>query len=107
MRSFLRLLDRIRERTGLTIITVTHDMRSVASRAARIVLLGEGKVRLDGPAGHVFAHTAELEKWSVLAPPLARLQSRLLGPGACPVLLDVGPLAAAMTGSATVLAGTA
>jgi energy-coupling factor transport system ATP-binding protein len=79
LRAFLSLLDRIRERTGLTVITVTHDMRAVASRASRVVLLGDGQVQLDGPPSRVFARTAELARWGILAPPLARLQSALLG----------------------------
>ena len=55
MRAFLALLRRVRERTGLTVLTVTHDIRSVASRASRVVLLGEGRVRADGPTARVFA----------------------------------------------------
>ena len=94
MRAFLRLLDRVRARTGITILTVTHDIRGLASRAARIVLLGEGQVRLDGPTRQVFARTEELARWGVLAPPLARLQSDLLGPTG-DVLLDVEEVAAA------------
>ena len=93
MRAFLRLLDRVRARTGITIVTVTHDIRGLASRAARIVLLGEGQVRADGPPGQVFAMTGDLIRWGVLAPPLARLQSELLGPAAGEVLLDMDELA--------------
>ncbi len=55
MREFLRLLDQVRARTGITIVTVTHDIRGLASRAARVVLLGEGRVRMDGPPSQVFA----------------------------------------------------
>ena len=95
MRAFLRLLNRIRSYTGLTVITVTHDIRGLASRAARVVLLGEGRVRMDGPAGQVFARTDELERWGVLAPPLARLQTGLLGAAAGDVLLTVEDVAAA------------
>jgi energy-coupling factor transport system ATP-binding protein len=96
MRAFLRLLDRVRARTGITIVTVTHDIRGLASRAARVVLLGEGRVRMDGPASQVFAAAGELARWGVLAPPLARLQSALLGPAAADVLLEVDDLAAAV-----------
>ncbi|HEY2576796.1 MAG TPA: energy-coupling factor transporter ATPase [Streptosporangiaceae bacterium] len=96
MRAFLRLLTRIRARTGITIVTVTHDIRGLASRASRIVLLGEGRVRMDGPASRVFAASGELARWGVLAPPLARLQSQLLGPATGEVLLDVDGLAAAV-----------
>jgi energy-coupling factor transport system ATP-binding protein len=93
MRAFLRLLDRVRARTGITIVTVTHDIRGLASRAGRIVLLGEGQVRADGTPGQVFAMTGGLIRWGVLAPPLARLQSELLGPAVGEVLLDVDELA--------------
>jgi len=79
LRLFLSLLDRIREHTGLTVVMVTHDMRAVASRAARVVLLGNGQVQLDGPPSRIFAQTAELARWGILAPPLVRLQSALLG----------------------------
>ena len=96
MRAFLRLLDRVRARTGITIVTVTHDIRGLASQAARIVLLGEGQVRMDGPARQVFAATEGLQRWGVLAPPLARLQTALLGPAAADVLLDVDELARAV-----------
>jgi energy-coupling factor transporter ATP-binding protein EcfA2 len=96
MRAFLRLLDRVRARTGITIVTVTHDIRGLASRAARVVLLGDGQVRADGPASQVFALTGDLIRWGVLAPPLARLQSELLGPAATDVLLDVDELASAV-----------
>ena len=96
MRGFLRLLDQVRARTGITILTVTHDIRGLASHASRVVLLGEGRVRLDGPASRVFAAAEELARWGVLAPPLARLQTTLLGQAAADVLLDVGELAAAV-----------
>jgi energy-coupling factor transporter ATP-binding protein EcfA2 len=96
MRSFLRLLDRVRARTGITIVTVTHDIRGLASCAARVVLLGEGQVRADGPTSRVFAMTGDLIRWGVLAPPLARLQSELLGPAAGDVLLEVDELASAV-----------
>jgi energy-coupling factor transport system ATP-binding protein len=96
MRAFLRLLNRIREHTGLTVVTVTHDIRGLASRAARVVLLGEGQVRLDGPASQVFARTGELARWGVLAPPLARLQTGLLGAATGDVLLSLEDVAAAV-----------
>ncbi len=96
MRAFLRLLDRVRARTGITIVTVTHDIRGLASRAARVVLLGDGRVRADGPASRVFAMTGDLIRWGVLAPPVARLQSELLGPATVDVLLEVDELASAV-----------
>ena len=83
-------------RTGITIVTVTHDIRGLASRAARVVLLGEGQVRADGPTSQVFGMTGDLIRWGVLAPPLARLQSELLGPTRDDVLLEVDELISAV-----------
>jgi energy-coupling factor transporter ATP-binding protein EcfA2 len=105
MRAFLALLDRVRDRTSLTVLTVTHDIRSVASRASRVILLGEGQVRADGPTSEVFARTDELARWGVLAPPLARLQVGLLGPGTADVLLSVDALVGAAAGHRNECAG--
>ncbi len=107
MRAFLHLLEAVRARTGLTVLTVTHDIRGLASRAARIVLLGAGKVQLDGPANEIFARTRELQRWGVLAPPVARLQVELLGPETADVLLSVEEIAAAAAAYRGVPAGTA
>ncbi len=106
MRSFLHLLEAVRARTGLTVLTVTHDIRGLAARAARIVLLGDGEVRMDGPTSQVFARPDELRRWGVLAPPLARLQAALLGQ-VDDVLLTVGEVAAAAATYRSMHAGTA
>lgn len=106
-RAFLQLLDRVRARTGLTVVTVTHDIRTVASRASRVILLGEGRVRLDGPARQVFARTDELARWGVLAPPLARLQTALLGPGTEEILLTVDAVVAGVQAHRDTRAGAA
>jgi energy-coupling factor transport system ATP-binding protein len=96
MRSFLRLLEAIRKRTGLTVLAVTHDIRGLASRAERIVALGEGQVRLDGPTNQVLARIDELKQCGVISPPLPRLQAELLGH--CEdVLLTVPEFAAAVS----------
>jgi energy-coupling factor transport system ATP-binding protein len=94
MRSFLRLLEAVRKHTGLTVLTVTHDIRGLASRADRIVLLGDGRVHADGPTSQVLAMTDELKRCGVLAPPLARLQVALLG-NSDDVLLSVDQVTAA------------
>jgi energy-coupling factor transporter ATP-binding protein EcfA2 len=94
MASFLRRLESVRDRTGLTVLTVTHDIRGLASRADRIVVMGVGKVALDGPARQVLARTEELARCGVLAPPVARLQTELLGPATDNVLLSVEELVA-------------
>ena len=70
-------------RQGRTVIAISHDMRFVAETFARVVVMREGTVILDGRPGEVFAEP----NWPALAstflePPLAaRLAARAaLGP---------------------------
>ena len=92
----LATLRRLASAGDTGIVVIEHRVDEVAPWADRVVVLGEGKVRLDGPPCQVFARTAELAKWGVLAPPLARLQVGLLGDDCGEVLLTVGELAAAV-----------
>jgi energy-coupling factor transport system ATP-binding protein len=64
---------------GRTVIAISHDMRFVAKSFARIVVMGGGRVLLDGSPAEVFAASA----WPVLAstylqpPYAARVGARL------------------------------
>ena len=62
-------------RGGMTIITVTHRMEE-AARAARVVVLHEGSVVLDGEPEAVFSHR-RLREGHLRPPPVARLADRL------------------------------
>ena len=44
-----RLIREMSDRTGVTSIVVSHDLRSIFGIADRIVMLYQGKVQLDGP----------------------------------------------------------
>jgi ABC-type multidrug transport system ATPase subunit len=103
MRSFLRLLEAVRKRTGLTVVAVTHDIRGLASKAERIVSMGEGQVRLDGPTSVVLARIDALKQCGVLSPPLPRLQVQLLG-HCDDVLLTVEDFAVAVSAERPVAA---
>jgi energy-coupling factor transport system ATP-binding protein len=65
--------------SGRTVIAISHDMRFVAESFARIVVMGEGRVVLDGTPAEVFAEAA----WPTLAstylepPHAARVGARL------------------------------
>jgi energy-coupling factor transport system ATP-binding protein len=49
--------------SGRTVIAISHDMRFVAESFARVVVMGEGRVVLDGTPAEVFAEAA----WPTLA----------------------------------------
>ena len=70
---------------GRTVIAISHDMRFVAESFARVIVMGGGRILLDGPPAEVFAEAA----WPVLAstylePPYAARVGARLGLGATP-----------------------
>ena len=44
-----RLIRRLSDETGVTSVVVSHDLRSIFGIADRVVMLYQGRVRLDGP----------------------------------------------------------
>jgi energy-coupling factor transport system ATP-binding protein len=70
---------------GRTVLAVSHDMRFVAESFARVIVMREGRIVLDGTPAEVFAETA----WPTLAstflePPLAPRIGARLGLGSTP-----------------------
>ncbi len=76
-----RLLDRLRERqdAGHTILFITHDMRLVAERASRVMVLHQGKLLAEGPVREILTRPDLLARASVSPPPVTHL-SQLLRP---------------------------
>jgi energy-coupling factor transport system ATP-binding protein len=70
------LIQQLRKR-GKTIIAISHDIDFVAENFARIIVMGQGRVLLDGPAETVFAQEDILSNTYVQPPQLTRLASRL------------------------------
>lgn len=73
--SILRLLARVRDEFGVTVLLVTHEMDAVRSLADRVAVLEGGRIVEEGPAREV------------LRQPRSRAAQRLLGvaPAAAPV----------------------
>jgi energy-coupling factor transport system ATP-binding protein len=70
---------------GRTVIAISHDMRFVAETFARVVVMGAGRIVLDGTPTEVFAEP----NWSTLAgtylePPLAARVGARAGVGSTP-----------------------
>lgn len=70
---------------GRTVIAISHDLRFVAESFGRVVVLGAGRVLLDGSPAEVFAESG----WSTLAatslvPPFAARVGARLGLGSTP-----------------------
>ena len=70
------LIRYLRERSK-TVIAISHDIDFVAENFARIVVMGQGQVLLDGTAEMVFTQDELLSSTDVQPPQLTRLASRL------------------------------
>ena len=65
------ILDQIkglREKTGMTVILVSHSMEDIARYVERIIVMNQGEKMLDGTPKEVFSHYQELEKVGLAAP---------------------------------------
>jgi energy-coupling factor transport system ATP-binding protein len=73
----MNFLRRLWQEEGHTIIIITHEMRIVAQYAQRTVVLGQGRVLLDGPTRQVFAQPEILRQTYVEPPQITQLGQAL------------------------------
>jgi energy-coupling factor transport system ATP-binding protein len=82
-------LKDLNENHGHTIIIITHDMPIVAQYARRVIVMGEGKILVDGPTAEVFARPEVLEQTFLEPPQITLLAQRVQGLGFRPGTLTV------------------
>ena len=79
-----RILDNIRtyhpEKNACNIL-VSHSMEEVAREAARLVVIHQGTIPIQGPPEAVFAHGEELEAMGLGVPAMTRVFARLRSMG--------------------------
>ena len=92
-----RVIAALRRRSveGVTVVVVSHDLAFVAEVAERIVVLREGVVVADAPAGRLLGDAAALAPLGLEPPPAAAVGAALGLPGAP---IRVGECAAALGG---------
>jgi ABC-type glutathione transport system ATPase component len=57
--SILRLIQELKDRLGLTVLIITHDVQMVLRVADDLVILQDGRVVEGGAAAHVAGHPAD------------------------------------------------
>jgi energy-coupling factor transport system ATP-binding protein len=62
---------------GRAIVMISHDMRLVAERVRRVLVLVDGALAFDGPPADLFADEALLARAHLVPPPLWELSRRL------------------------------
>jgi energy-coupling factor transport system ATP-binding protein len=80
------------EKEGHTIVIITHEMPIVAQYARRVVVLGQGRVLMDGTTQEVFAEPELLAQTFVKPPQITRLAQALNGYGIPRDILSVSEM---------------
>jgi energy-coupling factor transport system ATP-binding protein len=78
-RNHTLLLDRLSALAGAgrAIVTITHDMRLVAERASRVLVMAGGEVIFDGTPPELFGNRQLLDRARLRPPPIWELGQRL------------------------------
>jgi energy-coupling factor transporter ATP-binding protein EcfA2 len=88
-REMMEFYKQLNERSGKTIIVITHDMNIAAEYVKRVVVLKEGQVLVDGPTREVYAKTDLLQTTYLKPPQITRLGQLLKDYGMPEDLLTV------------------
>ena len=91
---YLRLLREIQEKTGLSIIFITHDFGIVAKMCDRVMVMYAGRVVESGPVRAIFNHPAHPYTQALLqsVPTMEERPERLYAiEGQPPALWDLPP----------------
>jgi len=73
----LEKIKALHEKIGLTIILISHNMENVAKYAHRILVMDEGKIKMDGSTKVIFAQIDALEAIGLAGPQMAYLVRKL------------------------------
>ena len=71
----------LREKTGMTIVLVSHSMEDVANYVNRIIVMNKGSVMYDDEPKKVFHHVRELEAVGLAAPQVTYIMHTLKDAG--------------------------
>jgi len=74
---FYSYLRGVREKQGITIALISHDMAEVAALADWLFILHGGRLVLQGTPHRVFSQGDQLREWGLAAPPLSELLASL------------------------------
>ena len=73
----LELISSLREKTGMTIVLVSHSMDDVAEYVNRIVVMDHGRKIFDDVPREVFRHVEQLEAMGLAAPQVTYMMHQL------------------------------
>jgi len=77
----MRLITEYRNKTGSTVVIVSHSMETAARYADKIVVLNDGELFMCGTPDEVFSRAEEIEKIGLDLPPVTKLIHSLIKEG--------------------------
>lgn len=77
----LRLIERLNQEHGKTIVIAEHKIDEVAGFADHVIVMNDGQIVLDGTPNHVFSQVTSLHEYGLVAPVAAEIAHRLQGRG--------------------------
>ena len=77
----MRLITEYRNKTGSTVIVVSHSMETAARYGEKIIVLNDGELFMCGTPDEVFESAEEIEKIGLDLPPVTKLVHRLIKEG--------------------------
>ena len=72
-REILTLLEKLRSKSGCTIIMISHSMDDIANHATKVLVLEQGSVFLLDTPQEVFSHADELQQIGLSVPSITKL----------------------------------
>ena len=73
----LSMIKELRDKTGTTIILISHNMEDIATYAERVIVMNEGEVVFDGKKENVFSHHEELKEIGLSSPDVTLIMQAL------------------------------
>lgn len=77
----LNLIKNYREKTGCTVILVSHSMEDVAKVASKVLVMNKGKAAMYGSVDDIYSKVEELESMGLSVPQVTKLFSLLKSKG--------------------------
>ena len=77
----LDMVAEMHQKSGNTVILVSHSMEDVANYVDRIIVMNDAVVAFDGTPKEVFAHYKELEAMGLAAPEVTYIMQELVAAG--------------------------
>ena len=76
-KEILSMISAYKQRTGCTVVLVSHSMEDIASVADRVIVMNSGTIAMDGSVDEVFSHAPELRGMGLNVPEITRIFIRL------------------------------